>query len=90
MATAQQSEDFCHICGRDPCDPQCPAYGAYQPPPDDHPPGYCVEAWSLRESLYDDPMSSGAPVGEIVNAWDRNHYNVCKICRDRIDLERMP
>lgn len=54
------------------------------------PPGFCQEAWDYRRTLYEDPMSEGAPVGELVDAWERKHYHKCEICANRLDLERMP
>lgn len=65
------------------------ALDAYEEP-GDLPPGYCQEAWDYVQSIYSDPMSAGAPVGEIVEAYEQRHIRRCAVCRERLILEAMP
>lgn len=53
-------------------------------------PGYCQEAWDWVQSLYDDPMSEGAPLDEIVGGYERRHAQKCDVCRERLILAGMP
>lgn len=51
----------------------------------------CPQVVSFRDSLYNDPMSKGAPLDEISEAWERKHRINCVRCKlysvENIDVE---
>lgn len=42
----------------------------------------CVKANKFKHMLYEDPMSDGAPLDEIMEDFERNHRKKCKQCQE--------
>lgn len=42
----------------------------------------CPEVSEYTETLMDDPMSAGAPVGEILEDFERKHQANCEHCKE--------